>query len=127
MRPGSMSTIRVRHQSAAAGRIAAWLADRVPTVWYAGLPTHPGHDIATRQMDGFGAVVSFEMETADHAQNVVERLRLFRNATSLGGVESLAEHRRRSDPHAPPGLIRLSIGLEAVEDLIDDLDQALPG
>lgn len=118
--------IRVHHQSASAGRIAAWLADRVPTVWYPGLAGHPGHAVATRQMDGFGAIVSFEMETADAAQQAAERLRLFRNATSLGGVESLAEHRLQSDPHAPPTLIRLSIGLEAADDLIEDLDNALP-
>ena len=58
--------------------------------------------------------------------SLFQRLELFRNATSLGGVESLAEQRRRSDPAAPPGLIRLSIGLEAPADLIADLEGALP-
>ena len=108
-------------------RIATWLTDHVPTVWYAGLPTHPGHEVAAKQMDGFGAIVSFEMDTADEAREAVDRLRIFRNATSLGGVESLAEHRVRSDPAAPPGLVRLSIGLESPEDLIEDLNDALPG
>ncbi len=119
--------IRVRHQTETAGRIATWLTDHVPTVWYAGLPTHPGHEVAAKQMDGFGAIVSFEMDTADEAREAVDRLRIFRNATSLGGVESLAEHRVRSDPAAPPGLVRLSIGLESPEDLIEDLNDALPG
>jgi len=116
--------LRIARQSETAGRVAAWLATRVPTVWYPGLADHPGHTTAARQMSGFGAMVSFEVEETG-ASHVVERLRLFRNATSLGGVESLAEHRIRSDPNAPPGLIRLSVGLEAPVDLIADLDQAL--
>ncbi len=117
--------VRMARQSETAAAIAEWLAARVDTVWYPGLAGHPGHDIARQQMSGFGAIVSFELDSATTAAAAVERLELFRNATSLGGVESLAEHRLRSDPTAPPALIRLSIGLESSEDLIADLDQAL--
>jgi cystathionine gamma-synthase len=116
--------IRIERQCATAGRLAEWLVDHVDTVWYPGLAAHPGHDVAAAQMAGFGAIVSFEVDP-DVASITVERLRLFRDATSLGGVESLAEHRLRSDPTAPPGLIRLSVGLEAPRDLIADLQQAL--
>jgi cystathionine gamma-synthase len=117
--------LRVLRQSETASSVASWLASRFERVWYPGLVDHPGHDVAARQMAGFGAVVSFEVDDAGAAAALVDRLRLFRNATSLGGVESLAEHRIRSDAGAPPGLIRLSIGLEAPEDLIADLQQAL--
>jgi cystathionine gamma-synthase len=78
-------------------------------------------------MAGFGGIVSFEVADAAAARRVVGGLRLFTVATSLGGVESLAEHRAVVDPEAPPGLIRLSIGLEASGDLIDDLEAALAG
>ncbi len=117
--------LRVERQSATALAIATWLAGRVPRVWYPGLPSHPGHEVAARQMRAFGAVLSFELGSQDEAAALVTRLRLFRNATSLGGVESLAEHRVEADPESPPGLIRLSVGLEAPEDLLADLDQAL--
>lgn len=117
--------LRVHRQSETAMAIAGWLVDRVRVVWYPGLESHPGHDVATRQMEAFGGVLSFEVEGAEAAAAVVDRLRLFRNATSLGGVESLAEHRILSDSTAPPGLIRLSIGLESPGALITDLDQAL--
>jgi cystathionine gamma-synthase len=117
--------LRVARQSETAHQVAEFLTGRVPTVWYPGLESHPGHDVAARQMAAFGGVVSFEIEDADSAPAVVDRLRVFANATSLGGVESLAEYRRRSDAAAPPGLIRLSVGLESAAALIDDLDQAL--
>jgi len=102
----------------------------VARVYYPGLERHPGHEIAARQMSGgFGAVVSFQMaggkEAALHA---VSQARLFTRATSLGGVESLIEHRASSEgptSHTPQDLIRLSIGLEHAEDLIADLDRAL--
>ncbi len=97
----------------------------MPLVWYPGLPSHPGHDVAARQMSGFGSMVSFEMSGFEEAAAVLARLRLIRRATSLGGVETLAEHRRIVDPTAPEALIRLSIGLEGPEDLIADLEQAL--
>lgn len=113
--------LRVARQSAGAARIATALADMVGRVWYPGLPTHPGHEVARRQMRGFGGVLSFELVGAEEAGAAVERLGIFTNATSLGGVESLAEHRLRSDPMAPPGLIRLSVGLEDPEALLADL------
>lgn len=128
--------LRVERQSATATAIAAWLAVRVPRVWHPSRPEHPGHDIAQRQMRGQGGVLSIELaDPRDStgageraAQALPGRLRLFRNATSLGGVESLAEWRRKHDAHAPAALVRLSVGLEAAQDLIDDLDQALfPG
>ena len=124
--------LRVRAQSASALAIAHFLqADpRVEQVHYAGLPDHPGHEIARRQMNGgFGGVLSLEMPGGrEPAMNVAARTRLFTRATSLGGTESLIEHRQSIEgPHTltPPGLLRLSIGLEHVDDLIADLDQAL--
>jgi cystathionine gamma-synthase len=117
--------LRVERQSQSASEIAAWLATRVPVVWHPSLRDHPGHEIAARQMRGYGGVLSFEVESGERAAGVVDRLRLFRTATSLGGVESLAEWRRSVNPDAPEGLIRLSVGLEAPTDLIADLDRAL--
>lgn len=117
--------LRVERQSHTARQVAEFLASRVHQVWYPGLPNHPGHEIAVRQMSAFGGVLSFETDDAEIAAAVVRRLRVFTDATSLGGVESLAEHRLRSDPTAPPGLIRLSVGLEDPAVLIDDLEQAL--
>ena len=117
--------LRVERQSNAALAIAEHLVGRVPRVWYPGLPGHPGHDVAVRQMVAFGGVLSFEVESEGHAAQLVKALRVFRNATSLGGVESLAEHRIEADATAPPGLIRLSVGLEAPADLMADLDQAM--
>lgn len=117
--------LRVERQCATASAIAEHLVGRVPQVWYPGLPDHPGHDVATAQMRAYGGVLSFELGSFDAAASVMERFGLFRNATSLGGVESLAEHRITVDDTAPPDLIRLAVGLEAPEDLIADLDQAL--
>ncbi len=117
--------LRVARQTETAGVVAEWLAGRVPRVWYPGLPGHPGHDVAARQMSGFGSIVSFEMGSFDEAAAVVSALRLIRVATSLGGVETLAEHRRTVNPTAPEALIRLTIGLEAPADLIADLAKAL--
>lgn len=117
--------MRVQRQSASAAQVAEYLKGSVDRVWYPGLPDHPGHEIAVRQMEGFGGVLSFEVDSADTAAAVIAELRIFTNATSLGGVESLAEHRLRSDPTAPPGLIRLSVGLESPGALKDDLQQAL--
>lgn len=117
--------LRIERQSATALAVAEWLAGRVPRVWYPGLSGHPGHDVAARQMRAFGAIVSFDVGGFDEAAAVVAALRLVRVATSLGGVESLAEHRALVDESVPEGLIRMSVGLEAPEDLIADLDQAL--
>ena len=124
--------LRVRSQAATALAVARYLrADtRVARVHYAGLPDHPGHDVALRQMNGgFGGVLSFEVDGGEvRAMGVAARAKLFTRATSLGGVESLIEHRASMEgplSRTPAGLLRVSIGLEHVDDLIDDLDQAL--
>ena len=118
-----------------AGRIAEFLSThpRVTRVYYPGLPSHPGHDVAKRQMSGFGGMVSFELETSDEALEVCGRTRLFFLAESLGGVESLIEHPGRmthasvagSPLEVPPTLVRLSVGIEHPDDLLEDLAQAL--
>ena len=100
------------------------------TLLYPGLPSHPGHEIAKRQMDGgFGGMLSLRVVGgAERALEVVKRCRVFTRATSLGGVESLIEHRHSvegADSPIPVDLIRLSIGIESVDDLIADLEQAL--
>ena len=97
-------------------------------VRYPGLPEHPGHDVAARQMDGgAGAVLSFEVADQNVADAVCAAVELISSATSLGGVESLIERRARlsSQRHVPPGLLRLSVGCEHPEDLWDDLTRAL--
>jgi cystathionine gamma-synthase len=117
--------IRMQRQSETAAAVAAFLRPRVPATYYPTIPGNPGAELAPRQMSAFGGVVSFEMETLRRAAQVRDRLGLFRNATSLGGVESIADVRREHDSTVPDGLIRLSIGLEDAADLIADLDQAL--
>ena len=117
--------LRVHRQSETAAAIADYLVSQVPRVWYPGLPGHANHDVAARQMAAFGGMLSFELATADGATALIDRLRVFRNATSLGGVESLVEHRLLSDPTAPPGLVRLSVGLESPAALIGDIAAAL--
>jgi cystathionine gamma-synthase len=126
-----------RHQANAA-RVAAFLLGHpaVGSVLYPGLPDHPGHDIAARQMSGFGGMLSFRLTGGEEAAlRVCERARLFTLAESLGGVESLIEHPGRmthasaagSPLEVPADLVRLSVGIEDVEDLLADLDQALAG
>ncbi|MDH3425333.1 MAG: PLP-dependent transferase [Acidimicrobiia bacterium] len=117
--------LRVERQSATAQIVAEFLANRVPKVWYPSLADHPGHDVAARQMRAGGGVVSFEAASGAEAVRIRDSLKLFRNATSLGGVESVADLRADHEPDAPPELIRCSIGLEAPEDLVADLEQAL--
>jgi len=119
--------LRVRRQSETAARLAGWLTGRVPRVWHPSLPDHPGAEIARRQMSGPGGVLAFELGSEAAARALPGRLRLVREATSLGGVESLIDWRRRHDPHAPPGLLRMSVGLEDFDDLRADLEQALRG
>ena len=125
-------TLRVERSAENALAIAGALQahDAVEQVYYAGLPEHPGHEVAAAQMHGgFGSIVSFRPRGGpDGAQQVAARLELFRNATSLGGVESLVEHRARLEGEGtpvPPDLLRLSVGIEDVDDLIDDLRAAL--
>lgn len=102
---------------------------RVEAMWYPGLADHPGHDLAARQMrGGFGYLISVLVRGgAEAALAVAGRLELFHRATSLGGVESLVEHRATIEPQSgiPPGLLRLSVGIEDAGDLLADLDRAL--
>lgn len=126
--------LRVRQASEAARMLAERLVahPKVELVRYPGLADDPGHAVASRQMlEGFGGMLSFEVAGgAEAALRVVSRLRLIIPATSLGGVESLIEHRATVEgPHSdvPKGLLRLSVGIEAVADLWADLEQALAG
>jgi len=122
---------RMRVHSENALKIATWLADhpRVERVHYPGLPAHPGHEIAARQMSDFSGMLSFEVKGgAEAALGVAAKMEIFIRATSLGGVESLVEHRasiKGEDPRTPQGLLRLSIGLEHSDDLIEDLAEAM--
>ncbi|MDP9003486.1 MAG: aminotransferase class I/II-fold pyridoxal phosphate-dependent enzyme [Verrucomicrobiota bacterium] len=122
---------RMRVHSENALKIATWLADhpRVERVHYPGLAAHPGHEIAARQMSDFSGMLSFEVKSgAEAALGVAAKMEIFIRATSLGGVESLIEHRastKGEDPRTPQGLLRLSIGLEHPDDLIEDLAEAM--
>jgi cystathionine gamma-synthase len=124
---------RVRAHSENALRIAEYLRNHraVEAVHYPGLPTHPGHAIAARQMSGFGGMLSAQVRGGrDQAMGVAARVRLFTRATSLGGPHSFIEHRASIEgpgSKTPPNLLRMSIGLENSEDLIADLEQALSG
>jgi cystathionine beta-lyase/cystathionine gamma-synthase len=128
--------LRMRQHCANAERVAVWLTGlpEVSRVRYPGLLEHPQHELARRQMDAFGGMVSFELAgSEDEARAFVRSTRLWRLAESLGGVESLIElpgpmtHASLADsPFAiPPTLVRLSVGIEAADDLIADLEQAL--
>ncbi|MGY1607010.1 MULTISPECIES: cystathionine gamma-synthase [unclassified Geodermatophilus] len=128
--------VRMDRHQANAGRIAEFLLghDAVSAVLYPGLPDHPGHDIAAKQMSGFGGMLSFRLAAGEEAAlRVCERARLFTLAESLGGVESLIEHPHRmthasaagSPLEVPADLVRLSVGIEDADDLLADLEQAL--
>lgn len=130
--------LRMRQHDASGRRIAEWLTHQrtVTKVYYPGLPSHPQHDLACRQMTGFGGMISLDLGNPDRARAFVEKTRIFVLAESLGGVESLIGH-PASMTHAsvPPAmrkamgltdsLIRLSCGVEDTDDLIADLDRAL--
>jgi cystathionine gamma-synthase len=122
---------RMRGHSENAMRIADFLSGhrKVSRVHYPGLKLHPGHEIAAKQMSTFGGMLSFEVKDGrDAAMSVAAKTKIITRATSLGGVESLIEHRASIEgagTTSPEGLLRLSIGLENAEDLIEDLDQAL--
>ncbi|MBI4566146.1 MAG: cystathionine gamma-synthase [Planctomycetes bacterium] len=131
--------LRMERHCANTRAVARWLAehDKIAKVYYPGLPNHPQHELARRQMKDFGAMVSFELKaSADEAKRFTSHVKLWTLAESLGGVKSLLCHpptmthasvepdvRRRVG--IADGLIRLSVGLEDAEDLIADLDQAL--
>jgi len=127
--------IRMRQHSENAQRIAEYLTTHqsVESVLYPGLPAHPGHEIAKRQMDDFGGMISFLVESEEAAVELVARTKIWQLAESLGGAESLIEHPARMThastadaPFAAPrNLVRLSVGIESVGDLIEDLEQAL--
>jgi cystathionine gamma-lyase len=127
--------IRMRQHTENAKEIADYLSTHqaVETVLYPGLHEHPGHDIAKRQMDDFGGMISFLAESEEAAVELVARTKVWALAESLGGVESLIEHPARMThastadaPFAAPrNLVRLSVGIESASDLIEDLEQAL--
>ena len=129
--------LRMPRHDANGRRIASWLVDRVGAdrVIYPGLPSHPQHELAVRQMSGFGGMISVDLGTTDCARKVLERVRVFSLAESLGGVESLISlpammthasvpPERRAELGIGDGLIRLSCGVEDAEDLLEDLEQA---
>lgn len=136
----SVKTLHVRmdRHAANAQRIAEWLASHpaVQKVFYPGLPSHPQHTLAASQMSGFGGMISIELGSLDKARSVTSALRVFTLAESLGGVESLVCHpvsmthgsipkEQRDRLGVTDGLVRLSVGIEDVDDLIADLAQAL--
>jgi methionine-gamma-lyase len=131
--------LRMPAHCANAQRVAEFLAghSRVERVNYPGLPSHPGHEIARKQMSAFGAMISFEVKGGyEGGKKVMDRVKIFARAASLGDTRSLIVHSASTSHRAVPrdqrlaigisdGLVRLSVGVEAVEDLIADLDQAL--
>jgi cystathionine beta-lyase/cystathionine gamma-synthase len=127
--------VRMDRHCANARELAAWLDghDAVERVLYPGLPTHPGHEIASRQMSDFGGMISILAASEEDAIRLVAETRVWKLAESLGGVESLIEHPARMThastadaPFATPrNLVRLSVGIESVGDLVADLESAL--
>jgi cystathionine beta-lyase/cystathionine gamma-synthase len=130
--------VRMKQHDANGRAVARFLEDhpRVKRVLYPGLPSHPHHDVAVRQQRGFGAMISFDVVTMENARAVLNHLKVCSLAESLGGVETLISHpATMTHSSVPPevrhrigitdGLIRISVGIEDVEDLINDLDQAL--
>jgi cystathionine gamma-synthase len=124
--------VRVRHQSAGAMTIARHFSGhpQIGTVLYPGLETHPGHPIAARQMQGgFSGMLSLRFKAGERAAiETAAKLKVWTRATSLGGVESLVEHRSSIEgagSPCPPDLLRLSVGLENIDDLIEDLERAM--
>ncbi|XFO64997.1 Cystathionine gamma-synthase [Sporomusa silvacetica DSM 10669] len=122
---------RIRNHSESALKISKYLSNhpQVERVYYPGLSEHPGHEIARKQMSQFGGMLSFEVKgDKQRALEVTGKLKIIIRGTSLGGVESLIEHRASiegPESRTPNTLLRLSVGLENVDDLIDDLSNAL--
>lgn len=132
--------VRIRRHNENGMRLATWCEGHaaIRKVHYPGLPSHPDHAIASRMLRGFGGMLAIELAGGPAAERFLRRLRIFRHAPSLGGVDSLAsEPRFTSHAHLTPaqrtaigipdGFVRLSVGLEDPDDLIADLDQALRG
>lgn len=127
--------VRMQRHSENAASVAAFLQghERVARVYYPGLVQHPGHDLAARQMSGFGGIVSVALESQEAARRFAESTQLFQLAESLGGVESLVNYPdamthasvRGTDAAVPVEVVRLSVGIEDIADLLDDLAQAL--
>jgi cystathionine beta-lyase/cystathionine gamma-synthase len=128
----------MRAHDANGRRLAGWLADRIgnDAVFYPGLPSHPQFKLAERQMTGFGGMLSVELGSKETAGRFLESLTVFSLAESLGGVESLANHPatmthasvpadRREALGITDGLVRLSVGVEDGDDLVEDVDRAL--
>jgi cystathionine beta-lyase/cystathionine gamma-synthase len=132
--------LRMRQHDANGRRIAEALAKQLGAerVFYPGLVSHPQHDLARKQMSGFGGMISVETRSRENAATVLGRVRVFSLAESLGGVESLVSHpasmthasvepARRAALGVTEGLVRLSCGVEDVEDLLEDLQNAFKG
>jgi len=130
--------VRMRAHDANGRTVATWLAKhpKVPRVIYPGLPDHPGHALAARQMTGFGGMISFDLGSEGAAKRLLDRVRICALAESLGGVESLISHpatmthasvepAERQKRGITPGLVRLSVGIEDVADILADLERAL--
>lgn len=120
--------LRLERAQSNAEVLAVRLRDHpaVGAVRYPGLPEHPGYELASSQMSGPGAMLAFELTDAHTADGFTSRLELIADATSLGGVETTVDRREKwaGDEHVPPGLLRLSVGIEHVEDIWSDLSQA---
>ena len=132
--------IRMKAHDENGRRIGAWLAARLghERVIYTGLESHPQHALALTQMSGFGGMISIELGSRERVKTMLDRVRLFSLAESLGGVESLISHPasmthasveadRRATLGITEGLVRLSVGVEDADDLLGDLEQALHG
>ena len=132
--------VRMRQHDANGRRVASFLSEhpRVEKVYYPGLASHPQHELAARQMSGFGGMISFETGSYENARKVLESARVCALAESLGGVESLICHPASMTHASVPeverakigiteGLVRVSVGIEDAEDIIEDLDAALSG
>ncbi len=130
--------VRMRAHEANGRAVAAWLEKhpKVSRVLYPGLASHPGHSLAARQMSGFGGMISFDLGSEGAARRMLDRVRICALAESLGGVESLISHpatmshasvepEERARRGITPGLVRLSVGIEEVGDILGDLDDAL--
>lgn len=132
--------LRMRQHDANGRQIASWLLERLgpDRIIYPGLPHHPQHALASRQMSGFGGMMTLELGSQDNANRFLQKVRVFSLAESLGGVESLTNHPFTMTHGSVPadvkramgltdGMVRLSCGIEDAEDLIQDLDTALEG
>jgi len=138
MRGTKTLAVRMRQHDENGRIVAQFLSEHpsVKKVYYPGLKSHPQHDLASRQMSGFGGMISFETGSLENAKRVLEAVRVCTLGESLGGVESLISHPATMTHASVPeterarlgitdGLVRVSVGIEDVEDIIADLDQAL--